>query len=80
MDTNVVLHQIDLVCHPAVNNVIILETVMQEVRHRDALVYKRLKEVMEDVRPLMVVQMDMFVAKVVLVYFFAMALMLWLRD
>uniref|UniRef100_A0A3Q2Q0V1 DIS3 homolog, exosome endoribonuclease and 3'-5' exoribonuclease n=1 Tax=Fundulus heteroclitus TaxID=8078 RepID=A0A3Q2Q0V1_FUNHE len=44
-DTNVVLHQIDVLEDPVIRNVIILQTVLQEVRHRSATVYKRLKDI-----------------------------------
>ncbi|XP_006639445.1 exosome complex exonuclease RRP44 [Lepisosteus oculatus] len=43
-DTNVVLHQIDILEDPLIRNVIILQTVLQEVRHRSAPVYKRIKD------------------------------------
>lgn len=43
-DTNVVLHQIDVLEDPLIRNVIILQTVLQEVRHRSAPVYKRIKD------------------------------------
>ncbi|XP_053400890.1 exosome complex exonuclease RRP44-like [Mercenaria mercenaria] len=45
-DTNVVLHQIDVLEDTALQNVIILQTVVEEVRHRSAPAYKRLKEVL----------------------------------
>ncbi|XP_074531123.1 exosome complex exonuclease RRP44 [Halichoeres trimaculatus] len=47
-DTNVVLHQIDVLEDPVIRNVIILQTVMQEVRHRSAPVYKRLKDIIHE--------------------------------
>ncbi|XP_062904510.1 exosome complex exonuclease RRP44 [Mobula hypostoma] len=47
-DTNVVLHQIDILEDPAIQNVIILQTVLQEVRHRSAPVYKRIKDVINN--------------------------------
>ncbi|XP_036396599.1 exosome complex exonuclease RRP44 [Megalops cyprinoides] len=47
-DTNVVLHQIDILEDPLIRNVIILQTVLQEVRHRSAPVYKRMKDVIHD--------------------------------
>ncbi|XP_056626124.1 exosome complex exonuclease RRP44 isoform X1 [Triplophysa dalaica] len=47
-DTNVVLHQIDILEDPLIKNVIILQTVLQEVRHRSATVYKRIKDVVHD--------------------------------
>uniref|UniRef100_A0AAR2LJU2 DIS3 homolog, exosome endoribonuclease and 3'-5' exoribonuclease n=1 Tax=Pygocentrus nattereri TaxID=42514 RepID=A0AAR2LJU2_PYGNA len=43
-DTNVVLHQIDILEDPLIRNVIILQTVLQEVRHRSPPVYKRIKD------------------------------------
>ncbi|KAG1650303.1 Exosome complex exonuclease RRP44 [Nymphon striatum] len=42
-DTNVVLHQIDILEDPAIKNVIILQVVLEEVRHRNMPVYARLK-------------------------------------
>uniref|UniRef100_A0A4W6DQ62 Protein DIS3 homolog n=1 Tax=Lates calcarifer TaxID=8187 RepID=A0A4W6DQ62_LATCA len=47
-DTNVVLHQIDVLEDPMIRNVIILQTVLQEVRHRSAPVYKRLKDIIHE--------------------------------
>ncbi|XP_037535703.1 exosome complex exonuclease RRP44 [Nematolebias whitei] len=47
-DTNVVLHQIDVLEDPVIRNVIILQTVLQEVRHRSAPVYKRLKDIIHE--------------------------------
>ncbi|XP_057188851.1 exosome complex exonuclease RRP44 isoform X2 [Triplophysa rosa] len=47
-DTNVVLHQIDILEDPLIKNVIILQTVLQEVKHRSAPVYKRIKDVVHD--------------------------------
>ncbi|XP_076462182.1 LOW QUALITY PROTEIN: exosome complex exonuclease RRP44-like [Babylonia areolata] len=43
-DTNVVLHQIDVIEDPSVTNVIILQTVLDEVRHRSLPAFKRLKD------------------------------------
>ena len=45
LDTNIVLEQIDLVESEGLSNVIILQTVLQEVRHRSSPIYKRLKDV-----------------------------------
>ncbi|CAL1543487.1 unnamed protein product [Lymnaea stagnalis] len=45
-DTNVVLHQIDILEDPSVKNVIILQTVLDEIRHRSAPVYKRVKDIL----------------------------------
>ncbi|KAK3530497.1 hypothetical protein QTP86_027777 [Hemibagrus guttatus] len=47
-DTNVVLHQIDILEDPLIKNVIILQTVLQEARHRSAPVYKRIKDAIHD--------------------------------
>uniref|UniRef100_A0A1A8EQI7 Exosome complex exonuclease RRP44 n=2 Tax=Nothobranchius korthausae TaxID=1143690 RepID=A0A1A8EQI7_9TELE len=47
-DTNVVLHQIDVLENPVIRNVIILQTVLQEVRHRSAPVHKRLKDIIHE--------------------------------
>ncbi|KAI1899592.1 hypothetical protein AGOR_G00063380 [Albula goreensis] len=47
-DTNVVLHQIDILEDALIRNVIILQTVLQEVRHRSAPIYKRIKDVIHD--------------------------------
>ncbi|XP_060089521.1 exosome complex exonuclease RRP44 [Heteronotia binoei] len=44
-DTNLLLHQIDILEDPVIRNVIILQTVLQEVRSRSAPVYKRIKDV-----------------------------------
>lgn len=47
-DTNVVLHQIDVLEDPVIRNVIILQTVLQEVRHRSGQIYKRLKDILHE--------------------------------
>ncbi|KAM9365783.1 exosome complex exonuclease RRP44 [Pholidichthys leucotaenia] len=47
-DTNVVLHQIDILEDSVIRNVVILQTVLQEVRHRSAPVYKRLKDLTQN--------------------------------
>lgn len=43
-DTNVLLHQIDVLEDPAIHNVILLQIVLQEVRRRSAPVYKRIRD------------------------------------
>ncbi|XP_072256312.1 exosome complex exonuclease RRP44 [Pyxicephalus adspersus] len=43
-DTNVLLHQIDILEDPVIQNVILLQTVLQEVRSRSAPVYKRVRD------------------------------------
>lgn len=45
---NVRVPQIDVLEDPVIRNVIILQTVLQEVRHRSAPVYKRLKDVIHE--------------------------------
>ncbi|ESN99274.1 hypothetical protein HELRODRAFT_189048 [Helobdella robusta] len=43
-DTNVFLHQMDVMEHSLIVNVVVLQTVLQEVRHRSSPAYKRLTE------------------------------------
>lgn len=45
-DTNVVLHQIDILEDAAFQNVIILQTVLEEVRHRSAPAFKRMRDIL----------------------------------
>lgn len=40
--------QVDVLEDPVIRNVIILQTVLQEVRHRSAPVYKRVKDMIHD--------------------------------
>lgn len=40
--------QVDVLEDPVIRNVVILQTVLQEVRHRSAPVYKRLKDMIHD--------------------------------
>uniref|UniRef100_A0A6I8R570 Exosome complex exonuclease RRP44 n=2 Tax=Xenopus tropicalis TaxID=8364 RepID=A0A6I8R570_XENTR len=47
-DTNVLLHQIDILEDPILKNVILLQTVLQEVRSRSAPVYKRIKDLLHN--------------------------------
>ncbi|CAG5119546.1 unnamed protein product, partial [Candidula unifasciata] len=49
-DTNVVLHQIDVLEDSSIQNVIILQTVLEEIRHRSAPVYKRVKDMLSNSR------------------------------
>ncbi|XP_050442392.1 exosome complex exonuclease RRP44 [Adelges cooleyi] len=46
VDTNVVLHQIDALEDDSLKNVIILQTVLEEVKHLSHSVYKRLLDIM----------------------------------
>jgi len=48
LDTNIVLDQIDLLESEGLNNVIILHTVLEEVRHRSSPVYKRLRDIISN--------------------------------
>jgi exosome complex exonuclease DIS3/RRP44 len=50
LDTNVVLHQIDLLEQPALRDVIVLQTVLEEVRHNKISVHKRLRALIADER------------------------------
>ncbi|KAL5984268.1 Exosome complex exonuclease RRP44 A [Asimina triloba] len=43
VDTNVVLHQIDLLENPAINDVVVLSVVLEEVRNKNLSVYNRLR-------------------------------------
>lgn len=45
LDTNVVLHQIDVLEDDALKNVIILQTVLEEVKHQNTATFQRLLEV-----------------------------------
>uniref|UniRef100_A0A8C9NJX7 DIS3 homolog, exosome endoribonuclease and 3'-5' exoribonuclease n=1 Tax=Serinus canaria TaxID=9135 RepID=A0A8C9NJX7_SERCA len=47
-DTNLLLHQIDILEDPVIKNVIVLQTVLQEVRNRSAPVYKRIRDVIQN--------------------------------
>ncbi|GIY42961.1 exosome complex exonuclease RRP44 [Caerostris darwini] len=47
-DTNVVIHQIDVLGESVFKNVIILQTVLEEIRHRHSPAYNRLKEVLSN--------------------------------
>ena len=48
LDTNVVLHQIDLLERPALTDVVVLQTVLDEVRHNKLSVHKRLRAIIAD--------------------------------
>ncbi|XP_012533030.1 exosome complex exonuclease RRP44 [Monomorium pharaonis] len=43
LDTNIILDQIDLLEEDVITNVIILQTVLEEIRHKSSTVYKKLK-------------------------------------
>ena len=51
LDTNVVLHQIDLLERPTLCDVIITQTVLDEVRHNKISVHKRLRALITDGTP-----------------------------
>ena len=51
LDTNVVLHQIDLLERPTLCDVIITQTVLDEVRHNKISVHKRLRALITDGMP-----------------------------
>ncbi|KAJ8727450.1 hypothetical protein PYW07_001569 [Mythimna separata] len=48
LDTNVVLHQIDVLEEDALKNVIILQTVLEEVKHQNTAMYQRLLEIINN--------------------------------
>jgi exosome complex exonuclease DIS3/RRP44 len=48
LDTNVMLHQIDLLERPALCDVIVLQTVLDEVKHQKISVHKRLRALVDD--------------------------------
>ncbi|GAB6030282.1 hypothetical protein CHUAL_005957 [Chamberlinius hualienensis] len=43
-DTNAVLHQIDILESQPFKNVIVLQTVLEEVKHRQQMIYKRIRD------------------------------------
>ncbi|XP_065830187.1 exosome complex exonuclease RRP44-like isoform X2 [Oscarella lobularis] len=47
-DTNVVLHQIDVLEFHGIAGLILLQTVLEEVKHRNLPVYKRIREQLDD--------------------------------
>ena len=47
-DTNVLLQQMDVFEHPSIQNVVILQTVLKEIRHRSSPVYRRLNELINN--------------------------------
>ncbi|KAI9142132.1 exosome complex exonuclease RRP44 [Paraphysoderma sedebokerense] len=48
-DTNVFLQHIDFVEHPVMKDVIVLQTVLEEVRHNNSNIYNRLRTVINNV-------------------------------
>ncbi|EFA82959.1 putative exoribonuclease [Heterostelium album PN500] len=48
LDTNVVLHQIDLLEDPTIKNVVILTTVLDEVKSQNFPIYNRLREIIKN--------------------------------
>ncbi|KAM8705694.1 hypothetical protein ACLKA7_010057 [Drosophila subpalustris] len=48
LDTNVVLDQIDVLEEDVFRNVIVLTTVLNEVKHKSSSIYKRLNEIIHD--------------------------------
>lgn len=46
LDTNVVLDQIDVLEEDVIKDVIVLSTVLDEVKHRSAAIYKRLRDIL----------------------------------
>lgn len=48
LDTNVLLHQLDVIENPKITNVIILQTVLEEVKNRNMHFYTRLRELISN--------------------------------
>lgn len=48
LDTNVVLDQIDVLEEDVICDVIILQTVLEEVKHKSSSVYKRLRDIISN--------------------------------
>lgn len=48
LDTNVILDQIDILEEDAIINVVILQTVLEEIRHKSSNVYKKLRNIIKD--------------------------------
>lgn len=48
LDTNVVLDQIDVFEEDILSNIIILHTVLNEVKHRSSAVYKKMRNIISD--------------------------------
>lgn len=46
LDTNVILDQIDIFEEDILKNVIVVQTVIDEVKHRSAAIYKRLRDIL----------------------------------
>ncbi|KAG6799814.1 exosome complex exonuclease RRP44 [Apis mellifera caucasica] len=49
IDTNIILDQIDILEEDILCNIIIVQTVLEEVKHKSSLVYKRLKNLINNV-------------------------------
>ncbi|EDQ90882.1 uncharacterized protein MONBRDRAFT_35038 [Monosiga brevicollis MX1] len=47
-DTNAVLHQLDVLEHPSVKNVVLTTTVLDEVKHRSLAAYQRIRGISSD--------------------------------
>ncbi|XP_031771061.1 exosome complex exonuclease RRP44 [Apis florea] len=50
IDTNIILDQIDILEEDVFYNVIIVQTVLEEVKHKSSIVYKRLKNLINNVQ------------------------------
>lgn len=50
IDTNIILDQIDILEEDVLYNVIIVQTVLEEVKHKSTIVYKRLKNLINNVQ------------------------------
>jgi exosome complex exonuclease DIS3/RRP44 len=48
LDTNIILDQIDVLEENAICNVIVLQTVLDEVKNKSSAVYKRFREILSN--------------------------------
>ena len=47
-DTNVLYHQVDIMEHNAIYNVVVLQTTLEELRNRSLAVYNRIRALIAD--------------------------------
>lgn len=47
-DTNILYHQIDLMEHSSITNIICLQTVLEELRNRSSAIYNRVRELISN--------------------------------
>ncbi|RKP01318.1 hypothetical protein CXG81DRAFT_12153 [Caulochytrium protostelioides] len=47
-DTNVLFHHLDVIEHPSISNLVILQTVLEELRHRSFQCFQRVRRLIDD--------------------------------